>query len=422
MTPPADTFITVAFGDTTEQVVRDRWIDPIRGSWPDGPADSVVVTPLDLTMRLELAARGIEPDVMAPLLIVAPAATDRDLALLLDTLQVHLLPAILLTHSTDQSLQRLESEGVVVTRPDTPPAILAAMLFALSRRQRTVQRIAVDLRVSRRAQGGVSGEMQRLQEELASAADVQREFLPRTLPDVPDLDFGVIFRPVGYVSGDVYDLFLIDEQTVGFFIADVVGHGVPAALLTVALCRGLQALDRRDDGWTPRRPRDVLARLNEDLVSRQFSGQRFATGVYGIIDRKTGEVSLSCGGHPPPMIVSREGAAEIEASGPLLGVFADAEFDETTFTLEPGHSLLLYTDGVETAFSTVAGSAKPTKAYMGVFSRVGRQAASREITVAAVMPELAEELDRQSGSLHGVDDVTVLAISRAAVVASLRAA
>lgn len=422
MIRPADTFITVALGDAAEQDLRSKWIEPILGSWPEGTATSGIVSPLDLTMRLELASRGLEPDWMSPLLVLAPTATDRDLVLLMDTLQVHLLPAIVLSDSPEPSLRRLESEGVVVCRRDTPPAILAAMLFALTRRQRTVQRLAVDLRVSRRAQGGVSGEMQRLQEELASAADVQREFLPRSLPDVPDLDFGVIFRPVGYVSGDVYDLFQIDDRTVGFFIADVVGHGVPAALLTVALCRGLQALDRRDGGWAPRRPRDVLARLNEDLVSRQFSGQRFATGIYGIIDRQTGEVSLSCAGHPPPMIVTRDGAAEIEASGPLLGVFADAEYDETTFTLEPGHSLLLYTDGVETAFSTVAGSAKPTKAYLGVFSRVGQQAAGRDITVAAFMPELAEELDRQSGSLHGVDDVTMLAISRAARVASLRAA
>ncbi|MCG3124371.1 MAG: hypothetical protein GIKADHBN_02834 [Phycisphaerales bacterium] len=412
----------VGFGPVSEEQLRSRWIDPICAAWPTGPVEASVNTPQMLAMKLELASRGGESEWCSPLLIVVEDGAGDGLSLLVDSLQMQLVPAVVLVHEKTAATDQLEAEGVVVMTRDADPGVLAAMLVALSRRQRTVQRIAVDLRVSQRAQGGVNCEMQRLQQELASAADVQREFLPRELPEVPELEFGVVFRPVGYVSGDMYDIFRLDERTIGFFLADVVGHGVPAALLTVALCRGLETMDRTGDGWKPRRPCEVLARLNDDLVSRQLSGQRFATGIYGTVDLVTGRVTVSCGGHPPPLVVTGGSAVEVEASGPLLGVFADAEFDETSWTLEPGQSIVLYTDGVETAFPLGTGSCKPSKAYRQIISRIGSESVERGQTVASLLYEFDRELDQQTGSLHGIDDITVLAISRPAGVLVRQAA
>ncbi len=422
MNEPSDTFIAVAFGSVQNQDLDARWIRPLVSAWPAGDVKPAVITQQDLAMKLELVARGSEGGWAEPLLLITDDLSSEGLPRLIDSLQVQLVPTLVLARQMSPQLRHLEAEGVVVAPWDTPAAVLAAMMFALARRQQTVQRIAVDLRVSRIAQGGVTGEMQRIQEELASAADVQREFLPRSLPEIAELDFGVIFRPVGYVSGDVYDLFTLDEGHIGFFIADVVGHGVPAALLTVALCRGLQTLERTADGWKPRNPSAVLAKLNDDLVSRQLSGQRFATGVYGIIERATGRVTLSCAGHPPPLLVARESTREVETSGPLLGVFADAEFDDVNFTLAPEQTLVLYTDGVETAFPTATGFIKPSKTYRQIFSRIGDDVCSRGMSIPAAMAEFAGELDRQAGSLHGVDDITVLAIGRRAAQTARKAA
>ncbi|MCC6429095.1 MAG: SpoIIE family protein phosphatase [Phycisphaerales bacterium] len=416
MTAHTDKIIAIGFGSTPERDLCSRWIDPIAAAWPAGAVAPETITSQNLAMKLELISRGSDGSWCDPLVIVAERAATEGLPRLLDALQVQLVPTLVLLKEPGADLHQLESEGIVVAAWDTPAPVLAAMLFALSRRQRTVQRIAVDLRVSRIAQGGVTGEMQRLQDELASAADVQREFLPHTLPEIPEFEFGVVFRPVGYVSGDVYDVFPLDDHTIAFFIADVVGHGVPAALLTVALCRGLQTLERTKDGWKPRRPSEVLSRLNDDLVSRQLSGQRFATGIYGIIDRRTGRVTISCGGHPPPLVVTADSAREVEASGPLLGVFDDAEFDDASFTIEPGQTLVLYTDGVETAFPSTAGFIKPSKTYRQIFSRLGDDVGARGMTVPQAVAEFAGELDRQAGSLHGVDDITVVAIGRRAAV------
>lgn len=422
LTAPSDSFISVGFGSVTEDEMRSRWLGPITAAWPGSAPSPSVLSPQALSMKMELATQSGEGEWLAPLLLVADDIANDGVSRMIDSLQMHFAPALILAPCPQVSMRKLESEGVVVAPWDTPAPVLAAMLYALARRQRTVERIAVDLRVSRRAQRGVSCEMQQLQDELASAADVQREFLPQSLPEMPELEFGVVFRPVGYVSGDMYDLFRLDDRTVGFFIADVVGHGVPAALLTVALCRGLQTMDRSGDGWKPRRPCQVLAKLNDDLVARQLSGQRFATGIYGIIDRITGQVTVSCAGHPPPLVVSREGSREMDASGPLLGVFADAEFDEATCVLAPGESLVLYTDGVETAFPSSAGFRRPSQTYREIFSRIGVDASQRGLTVAATMTELAGEFDRQAGSLHGVDDITVVAISRPESAAARRAA
>lgn len=422
MTSPSDRFISVGYGLESEDVLRARWIDAIAAAWPSGTPSTQTLSPQALAMKIELAAQSGDVDWESPLLLIAEDLSADGLSRAIDSLQVQFAPTLLLVREVTPAAQKLEVEGVVVASWTTPPQTLAAMLYALSRRQSTVDRIAIDLRVARRAQSGVSCEMQQLQEELASAADVQREFLPHAFPVMEGLEFGVVFRPVGYVSGDMYDLFPLDDRTVGFFIADVVGHGVPAALLTVALCRGLQTMDRAGDGWKPRSPAAVLAALNDDLVARQLSGQRFATGIYGIIDRITGKVTVSCGGHPPPIILGPDGSREIDASGPLLGVFEDAEFDETTLTLAPGQSLVLYTDGVETAFPSASGFRKPSQTYREIFSRLGVDSASRGITVATAMTDLAEELDRQAGSLHGVDDITVMAISRPAAIAALRAA
>ncbi len=416
MTAPADTFIAVGFGTITADELRERWAGPIAASWPKGPlappTEYEVLTPQQLAVRLELAAKGPEGDWVQPMVLVASESTAEGLARAVDGLQLQLAPTLLLVPDGQRGPRSLEAEGVVVAPWSTQPSVLAAMLFALSRRQKTVQRIAVDLRISRRVQGGMNSEMQRLQEELATAADVQKEFLPHSLPEIEGLEFGVVFRPVGYVSGDMYDLFRLDDRTIAFFIADVVGHGVPAALLTVALCRGLQTMERCGEVWKPRRPSDVLSKLNDDLVARQLSGQRFATGIYGIMDQVTGEITISCAGHPPPMILTPTGCREIDASGPLLGVFEDAEFDEITCTLAQGESLVLYTDGVETAFPSAAGFRRPSIIYREIFSRIGIDASARDRTVASTMVDLADELDRQAGSLHGVDDITVLAISR----------
>lgn len=343
-----------------------------------------------------------------------PAA--RELA---DRLHAAHIPGVILCDHADAWRPRLQRDGLIVLDAATDPAHLAAMLFALVERQSFVRHISRDLQIASAAQGGLCGEMDRLHEELQLASSVQRQFIPRVLPDCPSLDFASIFRPAGYCSGDIFDIRQADEHRWAFFIADIVGHGVPAALLTMVVARALITRERTDKLWTTIEPSQALARVNRELCNQPEGPQRFATAIYGLIDERTREVTLAGAGHPPPLLVDRLGKSErIGTEGPLMGVFADAEFPQVTFTLPEDRVLLLYTDGFELAFPDKGASdggrrelQSPTEHYLTHLAQLATHQGSGERDLSSAMRRLEDLLDRQAGSLHRADDVTALAIS-----------
>jgi serine phosphatase RsbU (regulator of sigma subunit) len=264
-----------------------------------------------------------------------------------------------------------------------------------------------------------------MHDELQLAASVQQQMLPDAMPEAEGLDFGVLFKPVGYVSGDIYDVRRLDSDRIGFFLADAVGHGVPAALLTMVLRRGLQMTSQTEAGETvivP--PCDALSRLNATLLRGSGGSSRFATAVYGVVRTDTLEVVVASAGHPPPLRVLPSGEVRgVETDGCLLGVFPDATFTQSTFTLEEGETLLLYSDGFETAFPAdearrAGGAASASKLHLERFAR--RLGERGELDLGESMRLLARDVDEQTGSLHQQDDLTALALARLAASAAGR--
>lgn len=410
--------ITIASKIAGEDV-QARWGRPIAEAWPNGGVRCSTISLTDLHTRLAL-----EPaELGTVLLLVDETTTNAELAQFVDTIERTLVPAVVLLPG---GVHRSLGAGLITETHDADPRRLAAILYALDRRQQTVANLALELGVAQRSHSGVSGEMSKLQEELSLAASVQRDFLPRQMPAVAGLDFGILFRPVGYVSGDIYDFQVLDINHVAFFIADVVGHGMPAALLTMALCRGINPREQTDSGLKIAEPVDVLSRLNQELAARQQSGQRFATAIYGVIDARTRRVTISGAGHPPPLLVSRNSIEQIDASGPLLGVFPDAEFDQSSFTLAHDEILILYTDGIETAFP--AGNTptdrmrRPNRNYRDHLAAAARHRIEHAADMDATMEFMAAQLDQQSGSLHNVDDITTMVIAPSLAAAARAAA
>src|SRR5688572_16047776 len=113
--------------------------------------------------------------------------------------------------------------------------------------------------------------MHRLDEELRLAAKLQQDFLPKSLPQIGKVHFHTLFRPAGYVSGDLYDVMRIDEKHVGFYMADAVGHGMPAALLTMFIKNALVTKQITQDGYRLVPPSQSMARLNDALVDQNLS-------------------------------------------------------------------------------------------------------------------------------------------------------
>jgi sigma-B regulation protein RsbU (phosphoserine phosphatase) len=329
-----------------------------------------------------------------------------------DHLAASLAPALVLLPPGQPGPSWLGSSGIVTDTTTAPAERIAAMLHALHQRQSTVRSMAGELLVAHRASGGLRGEMDRLHEELNLASLVQREFMPKHMPQIDGVDLGVIFRPTGYVSGDIYQVRMLDDRHVAIFLADAVGHGVPAALLTMIVTNSLSPLD---ESGRVRPPADVLRRLNANLCESQHSASRFATAVYCVLDTLTHEFTVAGAGHPPPLILGVGTCEKIETEGPLLGVFAEAEFNQVSVTLSPGQTALLYTDGFEIACPGTGSAAsgkirKPTNNYVAYFQQLFKDQPLSAHPAAALTAQLAELLDEQAGSLHQPDDITALAI------------
>ena len=179
----------------------------------------------------------------------------------------------------------------------------------------------------------------------AAARMLQHSLLPDRLPLVPGMDMTARYLPGGAgvdIGGDWYDVIALPDGTVGLAMGDVVGKGIPAASLMGQLRNALRAYAR--DG---RQPADILDQLN-DLLAEVDSPDHMATLVFGIFDPGTGELTLANAGHLPPLLCRPDGTAEFLQCGPglPLGALADTGYTNTTLTIEPGSTLLLYTDGL----------------------------------------------------------------------------
>ncbi len=188
-----------------------------------------------------------------------------------------------------------------------------------------------------------------LKEQLRLAGLVQRDFLPSQLPNCPEVRWAATFIPAEWVSGDIYDVARIDEQHIGFYIADAVGHSMPAALLTIFIKHALAMRETIDSSYRIFSPTEVMTNLNMKMLGQRLSGYQFATCCYCILNIKTRQLTMARAGHPYPILL-RDGQPPrpLETRGSLLGIFESAEFIQSTTQLQAGDRLLLYSDGAET--------------------------------------------------------------------------
>jgi PAS domain S-box-containing protein len=187
--------------------------------------------------------------------------------------------------------------------------------------------------------------------EIASV--LQRNLLPPHLPQIPGIEVGAEYLPVGEaneVGGDFYDLINTVEDGWVCSIGDVRGKGVEAASVTALARYTIRAVTMRDD-----RPSEVLAALNEAML-RQLPEDRFCTAACIRLEPEDGlsgvEIDVSRAGHPAPLLLRPDGPVEeVGCPGRVLGVFDDAELGDSSLRLMPGEALVLYTDGVTEARS-----------------------------------------------------------------------
>jgi len=287
--------------------------------------------------------------------------------------------------------------------PGEPVLTADAVARQLEAVQHEVDELRSELDLVRRRDETLNYYMHRLDEELRLAARLQQDFLPRMLPQLGPVHFHTLFRPAGYVSGDLYDVMRLDERHIGFYVADAVGHGMPAALLTMFIKHALVTKEIVGTQYRLLAPCEALARLNTALIEQCLSQTAFATALYGWIDIHTLQVTISRAGHPAPLVLRAEGGLEpLEGDGPLLGIFPDETFSDARTTLRPGDRLFLYTDGIEVAFSD--DQIMDTQRWrQEILSR-------SSMPTDQLLSDFVDRLDRESGSLEPKDDLTVVVL------------
>lgn len=348
------------------------------------------------------------------IIVISKYDPERYISQLMDMLSQSHTAALVLIDAEQTRVQAfMHAEGILCEPLTTSPHDAAMILRTLAHRQPALQRLNTDLRLSEMTIAGVQSEVAKLHDELQSAASIQREYLPEGTPDIHGVDLGIIYRPASYVSGDIYDITQLDENRSAFFLADAVGHGVPAALMTMVITQGLRKLDGSGENTTIIEPAEALRRLNNTMSQHTGDNARFATAMYAVYDKSTNEVTIAGAGHPPALIVrAATGETEmVDSQGPLLGIFSDVEFAQTTITLEPGDVLVFYSDGFEVAFPNNADDEhdrrRPTQTYISRLSTAGNDASNLGKSVQI----LEDNLDLQMGSLHQPDDITALFIA-----------
>lgn len=181
--------------------------------------------------------------------------------------------------------------------------------------------------------------------ELTVAREIQMSIVPKIFPPFPgrpEFDIFAVLQPAKEVGGDLYDFFLLDEDHLCFTIGDVSGKGVPASLFMAVTKTLIKAKSDIELG-----PNEILYAVNNELCEDNDSGM-FVTEFLGILTISTGDIVYSVGGHNLPYILRKDGSLTMlpRMTGMALGVMEDIPYACANVQLDPGDSLVMYTDGV----------------------------------------------------------------------------
>jgi serine phosphatase RsbU (regulator of sigma subunit) len=185
--------------------------------------------------------------------------------------------------------------------------------------------------------------LQRLvEQDLELASQVQKAFLPREAPKVPGYSFFQYYNPAQQIGGDYFDYIELDNNRIAIVIADVVGHGVAAAMFMAKL-----SAEARFAFATINDPRLALASLNDRITA--LGVEKFITMAVIVLDYVAHKANIVIAGHMPPIMLMQDKSIEEPGSdvgGPPLGIMSDIPFDTFEVAIQPGESLTLYTDGI----------------------------------------------------------------------------
>ena len=324
-----------------------------------------------------------------------------------------LLGILTLLHANPGHFDKESAELMQMTAAHIGSALENASLYSkLDESYRSLEQAKAEIEAYSKA----------LDMEMEKGKKIQRDFLPRTIPYLPDWEIAYYFHPARQVSGDFYDAFTLPAGRFGLVIADVCDKGIGSALY-MALFRSLIRVFSGQitlrglsvpgsEGDTEHISAIDLGQslhavpLTNDYIAKEHGHEgMFATMFFGILDPATGEMAFINGGHEPLFIINADGVKEsLRAAGPVIGMMSGSKFKVQMTRMEPGDILIGYTDGVTEALSP------EQKLYTKQrFLSLLEQPAS---SASELIEQIKTDLFSHVKDAPQFDDITMLAVHR----------
>lgn len=241
-------------------------------------------------------------------------------------------------------------------------------------------------------------EKRRLEEDVRLAAEIQRSLLPGVAPDVPGYDVSGSNRSCRTVGGDYYD-FALEKGRLLLALGDVSGKGTGAALLMTVLRAAVRG------HWADGSPAEAVARINR-TVCQNVPENKYVTFFMATLEPETGRLSYVNAGHNPPLLIGADGSRrELTEGGMVLGMFEGVPYVDAAVTLQPGDTLLIFSDGVTETFDPDGVEYGEDRLAALVHRERGRRAAELEL-------EILRELEVFSEGAKATDDRTMIVLKR----------
>jgi len=311
------------------------------------------------------------------------------------------IPIIMLSARDDmESKMRSFELGAVdyIIKPVTKEELLARIKTHL-----TISRLTYSLQEANRK---LLLHQEQLLQGLHAAADLQKNLLPRRVPDCKKLHFSSYFKPCQEVGGDIYNIVRLDSDHLAVYILDVSGHGFPAAMMAALATQALSSFSLMSDSEHPdervARPAMVIRELNREFPISRFN--LYLTMVYLLFDTSDFSFRYCCAGHPPLVHMRGDGTVSLlDAGGPPAGM--DGSWEEGEGRLESGDRLFFYTDGI-TEHSGPDGELYGQERFIDSIEK------SHGLPLQAAVQSIIGELKRFGGQKEPDDDVTLLAVEK----------
>lgn len=249
--------------------------------------------------------------------------------------------------------------------------------------------------------------LETIQEDIDNAGEIQRSLLPKHEERFPSLDISWYFRPCTTIGGDLLNIFQLDREHVVFYMFDVSGHGVQAAMSGVSVHEMLSSFRVSDiTGQTVSealyRPKEIAGILNDKFGARKRS---YFTLTYGVINIVTGIVKYIRAGHTPLLVKEASGSLQILSTGDTpVGMFPGTEFEEHEIRLSPGDRLIIYSDGITEARRF------PAPELYGEERLYATIYATDKLKIKDCVSEIVADLMKWLGEIKPNDDISLLAI------------